>query len=72
MVLDSFRDDIHLTRPEGDGTVSQFDFQCSEQHQEEVVGIIVFAPDKLTLGFCEHHVMPVEFANRFGRKIVGE
>ena len=44
MVLDSFRDDIHLTRPEGDGTVSQFDSQCSEQHQEEVVGIIVFAP----------------------------
>ena len=72
MVLDSFRDDIHLTRPEGDDTVSQFDFQCSEQHQEEVVGIIVFVPDKLPRESCEHHVVPVEFANRSGRKIAGE
>ena len=58
-VLDILRNDEHFAGAEGNLAVPHLDVDFALQDEEEVVGIVVFVPDKLTQHFDDHHVMAV-------------
>lgn len=58
-VLDILRDDEHFAGTEGNRAVAHLDVDLALEDQEQVVGVVVFVPDKLTQHFDDHHVMAV-------------
>src|SRR5688572_24264879 len=78
-VLDTARDDEQLARTERHALVTQVDPEPPLEHQEEVVRLVVFVPDELTLQLHDHDVVAIVEGDgawlielRERRQLVGE
>jgi hypothetical protein len=65
-VFDSAWHDEELARVEFDVAPSKLDRQVAVEDEEEVVGLVVFVPDKLASDLDEAQVVAVELPTIFG------
>ena len=60
----------YFARTQRDHSFSQLNADASAQYKKKVVGVIVLVPDKFTLHFDDHEVMPIELSDDAGLPIV--
>lgn len=65
-MFDSFRHDKELTRIQNDVAASQLKPKFSFQHQEEIVGVVMLMPDKITFHFHDDHFVAIEITDHVG------
>jgi hypothetical protein len=68
----AFRDDKQLSRAKIDVTPMHPDGDAADQHQEEIICVVLLMPAELALDFDHHHVVSVEFGHDPGSPVVGE
>jgi hypothetical protein len=50
----------YFARTNAHGTVAQLNRNMPDENQKEIIGVIVFVPNKFALDLHDHEVVPVE------------
>jgi hypothetical protein len=71
-MLDALWHDVDLARPKGDRSISKLNVEHALQDEKEVIGVVVFVPNKFAFHFHDHDIAIIELGDRTRRKVLGK